>query len=75
VALHGLFEIWPRGSGLRWAALLPWARTRCTVRFGPAIPASASPEGEPDRYDRHTALLRSAVVDMWNELERDRQAR
>jgi long-chain acyl-CoA synthetase len=75
VALHGLFEIWPRGSGLRWAALRPWSRTRCTVRFGPPIPASASPEGEPDRYDRHTELLRSAVVGMWNELEQDRRAR
>ena len=75
VALHGLFEIWPRGSGLRWAALLPWPRTRCTIRFGNPIAASASPESEPDRYDRHTALLRSAVADMWNELERVRQPR
>jgi long-chain acyl-CoA synthetase len=75
VALHGLFEVWPRGSGFRWAALLPWSRTRSTVRFGPPIPASASPEGEPDRYDRHTARLRSAVVDMWNDLERERQRR
>jgi long-chain acyl-CoA synthetase len=75
VALHGLFEIWPRGSGFRWAALLPWSSTRCTVRFGPPIPASASPEGEPDRYDRHTALVRSAVLDMWNELESARQRR
>jgi long-chain acyl-CoA synthetase len=69
VALHGLFEIWPRGSGLRWGALLPWSRTRCAIRFGPPIPPEASPEGEPDRYERHTALLRSAVVEMWNDLD------
>jgi 1-acyl-sn-glycerol-3-phosphate acyltransferase len=69
VALHGLFEIWPRGGALRWGALLPWARTRCAVRFGPPIPAEASPEGQADRYEHHTALLRSAVVAMWDDLE------
>jgi long-chain acyl-CoA synthetase len=73
VALHGLFEIWPRGGGLRWGALLPWSRTRCTIRFGPPIPPDASPEGASDRYEHHTALLKSAVVDMWEELERQRR--
>jgi long-chain acyl-CoA synthetase len=72
VALHGLFEIWPRGSGMRWGALLPWSRTRCTVRFGPPIPPHASPEGVSDRYERHTALLKAAVLDMWDALERER---
>jgi long-chain acyl-CoA synthetase len=72
VALHGLFEIWPRGSGMRWGALLPWSRTRCTVRFGPPIPPAASPEGTADRYEHHTALLKSAVAEMWEELERRR---
>jgi long-chain acyl-CoA synthetase len=75
VALHGLFEIWPRGSGLRWGALLPWSRTRCTVRFGRPIPPGASPEGTADRYEHHTALLRSAVVEMWDTLERERPRR
>ena len=69
VALHGLSGIWPRGSGMRWAALLPWSRTRCTVRFGPPILPDASPAGASDRYEHHTALLRSAVVEMWNDLE------
>ena len=73
VALHGLFEIWPRGGGLRWGALLPWSRTRCTIRFGPPIPPDASPEGASDRYEHHTALLKSAVVEMWNELEAGRR--
>jgi long-chain acyl-CoA synthetase len=72
VALHGLFEIWPRGAGLRWGALLPWSRTRCTVRFGPPVPPDASPDGASDRYERHTALLKSAVMEMWNELEAGR---
>jgi long-chain acyl-CoA synthetase len=72
VALHGLFEVWPRGSGLRWAALLPWSRTRCTVRFGQPIPPDASPGGASARYEHHTALLKSAVVEMWNAIERER---
>jgi long-chain acyl-CoA synthetase len=75
VALHGLFEIWPRGAGMRWGALLPWSRTCCTIRFGPPIPPDASPEGASDRYERHTALLKSAVVDMWNDLEARRTRR
>jgi 1-acyl-sn-glycerol-3-phosphate acyltransferase len=75
VALHGLFEIWPRGRGMRWGALLPWSRTRCTVRFGSPIPPAKSPEGTADRYERHTALLKAAVVEMWNDLERERPRR
>jgi long-chain acyl-CoA synthetase len=71
VALHGLFEIWPRGAGLRWSALLPWSRTRCAIRFGTPIPPAASPEGQSDRYERHTERLKSAVVDMWNAIERE----
>jgi len=73
VALHGLFEIWPRGRSLRWGALLPWTRTRCTIRFGPAIPPEANSDGESDQYERHTALLRSAVMEMWNDLEAERR--
>jgi len=72
VALHGLFEIWPRGGTLRWGALRPWSPTRCTVRFGPPVPPDASPEGTRDRYEHHTAMLRSAVVGMWDELEKSR---
>ncbi|MFO7694697.1 MAG: AMP-binding protein [Vicinamibacterales bacterium] len=73
VALHGLFEIWPRGEGLRWSALLPWARTRCAIRFGRPVPPESSPEAGAGRYERHTALVRSAVVKMWEELERERR--
>ncbi len=75
VALHGLAEIWPRGSRVRWRALLPWSRTRCTVRFGRQIPPGASPAGTEDRYEHHTALVRSAVVEMWNALQEERRQR
>jgi long-chain acyl-CoA synthetase len=74
VAVHGLFEIWPRGKGLRWHALLPWAGTRCDVQFGPPIsPDGAPPEAGSDRYERHTAALRSAVVEMWDALHERRR--
>ena len=42
VALHGLFEIWPRGGGLRWGALLPWR-------------ARAAPSGSARRFRRTRA--------------------
>ena len=73
VALHGLFEIWPRGGGMRWSALRPGSRTHCTIRFGPPLPPDSSPEGTPGRYEHHTALLRSAIVEMWNDLEARRR--
>jgi long-chain acyl-CoA synthetase len=73
VALHGLFEIWPRGRGMRWAALLPWSRTRCTIRFGPPLQPDRSPEDTADRYEHHAALLKAAVVEMWNALEAERR--
>jgi long-chain acyl-CoA synthetase len=74
VALHGLFEIWPRGRGIRWAALLPWARTRCTIRFGPPLWPDRSPAGTADRYEHHTALLKSAVAEMWEALDAPRRS-
>jgi long-chain acyl-CoA synthetase len=76
VALHGLFEIWPRGKGLQWRTLLPWAGTRCDVQFGPPIsPDGVEPEAGSDRYEQHTAALRAAVVRMWDALESQRQQR
>lgn len=74
VAIHGLFEIWPRGKGLQWRTLCPWAGTRCDVQFGPPIssdgPALATGS---DRYEQHTARLRASVVQMWDALESQRR--
>jgi 1-acyl-sn-glycerol-3-phosphate acyltransferase len=60
---------------MRWRAFLPWSRTRCDIRFGPPIPAEASPRDGAARYERHTARLKSAVVEMWNDLERKKARR
>ncbi len=70
VAIHGMSEIWPRGARFRWRALLPWSRTRCAVRFGAPIGPDRADVAGPDRYERLTAVLREAVVGMWEEMER-----
>ena len=70
VAIHGLFDIWPRGGGFRWRALLPWVRTRSAVRFGdPVRPGPASGAGGDPQYSALTDLLRHEVVTMWKALD------
>ena len=76
-ALHGIYEIWPRGSGMRWASMLPFSGVRARLAYGsPVRPdpreASALPAG--DGYSRLTATLRDAVLALWNRLDRDAHA-
>ena len=33
-AFDGVFDVWPRNRAFRWSALLPWKRTKVTLRFG-----------------------------------------
>ena len=71
-AIHGVYEIWPRGSGMRWASLLPFSGTRARVAYGP--PVSSEAAGEPplsvgDGYTRLTAVLREAVIALWSQLD------
>jgi len=40
VAIHGVFELWPRGKPFQWGALLPWAGTRPALSFGFLTPQS-----------------------------------
>lgn len=63
VAIHGLFEIWPRQRPLDWRRLLPWSGHRVQLRFGPPLRAGGSPSAQ-------TAALRSAVEQMWLDLQR-----
>ena len=74
VAIHGVFEIWPRGKSLQWRTLWPWAGTRCDVQFGPPIPSDgAALAAGSDKYEQHTAALRASVVQMWDALESQRR--
>ncbi len=70
VAIHGAFSVWPRGSGFRWRALLPWAGTRTSLRFGtPLRPGTTGEVDAERRYSILTERLRTEVVGMWNELD------
>ncbi len=37
VAMDGLYQLWPRGRGFQWRALLPWTGTRLRLAFGPPV--------------------------------------
>lgn len=70
VAIHGVFDVWPRGGAFRWRALLPWVTTRIALRFGSPLPPGAVSAAEPERrYTSLTDLLRSEVVTMWKQLD------
>lgn len=73
-AIHGVHDIWPRGSGMRWASVLPFSGTRARVAYGPPVSAETAGESSPsagDGYTRLTAVLREAVLTLWNRLDRE----
>jgi long-chain acyl-CoA synthetase len=68
VAIHGVFELWPRNRALAWRRLLPWSGHVVRVMFGPAIRvADNTSDAEA------AAVLREHVTAMWNVLERSPQ--
>ena len=70
VAIHGAFDFWPRGKGVRWRTLLPGSGARATLQFGaPIAPAAAGEAVGAERYAVLTDLLRDEVVAMWNTLD------
>lgn len=70
VAIHGAFDVWPRAKGIRWRALLPWAGTRVTLRFGaPLEPGANTDVAGERRYAALTDLLRTEVVTMWTDVD------
>jgi len=64
VAIHGLFELWPRTLTLQWRRLLPWDATPVRLMFGPSITPM------PGKYAEGTQALRDAVARMLHELRR-----
>jgi long-chain acyl-CoA synthetase len=61
VAIHGVFELWPRNRPLDWRGLLPWSGHHVTIRFGP--PLDPPPAGVS--YADHTATLHTVIEGMW----------
>lgn len=79
VALDGVHDVWPRGRGFRWRALLPGHErgARLRMRFSPPLPP---PEPLPPdvtltqaeaRYSEATRRLREAVAKMWDALHQE----
>jgi long-chain acyl-CoA synthetase len=74
VALDGVFDVWPRGRGFRWAMLWPWGDARIVMRFGPPLsppaplPAGASFSQAEAHYSAAAESLRGAVLEMWQTL-------
>jgi long-chain acyl-CoA synthetase len=58
VAVHGVFELWPRNRPFNWRLLMPGSRHRVHVAFGPPLKAGAD-------YGEAAAELRRRVVTMW----------
>lgn len=65
VALRGLYEIWPRGQGIRWGLVWPWSGHRVRIAIG--APVTVAPgESSADAATR----LRDVVDGLWQRLER-----
>lgn len=67
VALHGLYDVWPRGAPPRRLAPV-------RIRIGPGLPPPAPPTSQSEAreiergYERLTATLRDRVVEMFEAL-------
>jgi long-chain acyl-CoA synthetase len=70
VAIHGVFELWPRNRPLNWRRLLPWSRHVSRVAFGPPI-GIAEDMGDAEG----ATALGERVKAMWEELDRSPQHR
>jgi long-chain acyl-CoA synthetase len=62
VAVHGLFELWPRNRPFNWRLLVPGSGHRIRVAFGEPLKAGAD-DGET------AAALRQRVVTLWEQLQ------
>jgi long-chain acyl-CoA synthetase len=71
VALDGIHEIWPRGSGPRWRTMFPGKAGRVKMQIAPPLTAAETPAGEAtaqpaeSSYAAITERLRKVVVELW----------
>jgi 1-acyl-sn-glycerol-3-phosphate acyltransferase len=63
VALKGIHEVWPRGRGINWGALMPWSGHRIQIEIGEPIRFA-----ENDNYNDSATRLRDRVNAMWAAL-------
>lgn len=65
VAIHGVFELWPRNRAFNWRLLLPGSGHRVHISFGAPFTV-----GEQVSYGEGAAVLRDRVTAMWDQLDR-----
>jgi long-chain acyl-CoA synthetase len=68
VAIHGVFEMWPRNRSFNWRLLIPGSGHRIRIAFGPAMSID-----KQETYADAAAALRQRVEDMWHVLDRSGQ--
>jgi long-chain acyl-CoA synthetase len=64
VALHGIYEIWPRNRAVNWSLLLAWSGHRVSIEFGEPMTF-----GEDESYTDAALRLRETVATMWARME------
>jgi long-chain acyl-CoA synthetase len=70
VAIHGVFEVWPRNRPFNWRMLLPGRRHRIQLAFGQPMRVGADVG-----YADAAAALRDQVVMLWDRLDRPPEER
>ena len=65
VAIEGFYEAWPRGKRFQKFAPL-------RIKFGEAICPSPETEASEIAYEKLTSTLKSRIVEMWEELRREK---
>ena len=65
VAIDGFFEAWPRNQRLQKFAPLK-------IRIGKPLQPPPESQASEETYAKFTAELKEKVVEMWNDLRRDK---
>jgi long-chain acyl-CoA synthetase len=64
VAIHGVFELWPRNRAFNWRLLVPGSRHTIRIEFGAPIAI-----GEHGGHAESASALRDVVASMWDRLD------
>lgn len=70
VAIHGVFDVWPRNRPFNWRLLLPGHGHCVRIAFGEPMPVSAD-----ESYADNATALRARVVSLWESLSQSPQRR
>ena len=68
VAIHGVFELWPRNRRFNWRLLIPGSGHHVRIAFGTPMHID-----EGDTHAEGAEALRKRVAEMWDVLNRSEQ--